>query len=271
MNFKGFHRTAKVMGIIAVAATLSGCGEVINEGNFGIERYWGGQYNQKPLTTGWNFNMFDDIYQVHGRETQLNVADVRPKDSRNVMLRDLDITLTYKVNPEKAIPFLLKTADITRDNEKDVYVLGEKVLTKDAQSYVSETIRKFTSEEILDNKSLVENTFATDFQEEVNRLYGKGTFEIVDVKFANVLVAESVEEKIQAVAMVNAEKEKNQAIQAILASREETLTRKAQTIKNAADKAGITVDELLNYEMIEVLRESNNPISLNISTRNSPK
>lgn len=61
-------------------------------------------------------------------------------------------------------------------------------------------------------------------------------------------MASSIEEKIQAVAMVTAEQEKNKAIQKVLESRQETLSKEASTIKNATDKGGLTVDQLLQYE-----------------------
>lgn len=270
MIFSKFVKTAKLMGVIAVAANLTGCGEVIDEGNFGIEKYWSGEYNAETFT-GWKGNLFDTIYEVYGREMLIPVENVRPKDKAGVMLKDLDLTVSVKINKDNAVSFILKTGDITKDKEYDAYSIGKKIVAKDAQSLIGETIRKFTSEEILDQKSEVERTFTADLQTELNKLYGKGTFEVIETRFANILVADIVEEKIQATAMINAEAEKNKAINAVLSSRLETLTKEANTIKEAAEKGGITVDQLLTYETIKAIRESgNNNVNVTIPLKNKP-
>ena len=71
--------------------------------------------------------------------------------------------------------------------------------------------------------------------------------------------------------MVTAEQEKNKAIQKVLESRQETLTKEAATIKNAADKGGLTVDQLLQYEMIKAIKDApNEKVNIQVSA-NKPK
>jgi len=55
--------------------------------------------------------------------------------------------------------------------------------------------------------------------------------------------------------MVAAERARNEATVAILESRQQSLTQEATVLKNAAAAAGISVDQLLQAELIKALRE----------------
>lgn len=266
MKLKSFVKGAKIVGAALIVANLTGCGNVVDEGNFAIEKHWGGSYNESAISQGFHFNIVDTIYQVYGKESLIKIEDVRPKDSNKILLKDLDLNISFRANKEGAIKFLLKTGDIKKYG--DMYYLGLNYVQKDAQSIIGRTVGKFSSEEILSDQQKVETTFKVDLQKELDELYGKNTFTVTEVKIANIRVADAVEEKIQAVAMVNAEQEKNKAIQRVLESREETLTKEASTIKNAADKGGLSVDQLLQYELIKVLKEGNSDkVNIQVSAK----
>ena len=96
MKLKNFARTATLVAAVSATALLTGCGQVIDEGNFGIEKYWGGEYNQESISQGYKFNILDSIYEVHGREMLLQIEDAKPKDKDRAMLEDLDLSISIK-------------------------------------------------------------------------------------------------------------------------------------------------------------------------------
>lgn len=271
---KGFTKTAKLVAAVGMAAALTGCGPVIDEGNFGIEKYWGGEYNTQPLLQGWHFNIFDTIYEVYAREMMIPIENAQPKDRNKAKLQDLDINIMVRANPAKAVEFLLKTGDLTTDPNSSRLLLGRTILAKDAQSTIGETIKKFTSEEILGDKKTVEEAFKRDFQGELDKLYGPETFIVNEVKFGNILAADFIEQKQQAISLLNAEKEKNDATMAVLASRKDTLAAEAKTLSQAAEQGGITVDQLLTYETIKAIKETPNSqvrMNMDVKANNTPK
>lgn len=258
------------MGAIIVAANLSGCGKVIDEGNFGIEKHWGGEYNSEVHGQGWVPNVWDTMYEVYGREMLITIQNAQPKDKDKAKLQDLDLTISVTANKKNAVPFLLKTGDLV---EKDGNILlGYNILTKDAQSMIGETVKKFSSEELLNDKKAVENAFQKDLQSELDKLYGKETFTVKEVKFGNILAAEFIEQKQQAIALLNAEAGKNEATMRVVESRQKALIAEAKVLSEAASQGNITVDQLLTYETIKVLRENpNQDVKLNMDVKNSPK
>lgn len=259
----------KLFFLALFSIILTGCGgTVVSQGNFAVEKYWGGAYNEEVHGMGYNYQFFDTLYEIYGKEHMLKIEDVRPKDKDSIMLKDLDLNISYKALKDGAVRFLLKTEDIVKNPELKVYILGSRVVQKDAQAVIGHTMRKFSSEELLDKPLDVENAYKQDLQKELDSLYGKNTFEIVEVKIANVQVAESVENKIQAIAAVKAETEKNAAIRKILETREDTLTKEARVISNAAAKGGITVDQLLSYETIKAMKEMDaSNLRVNVDTK----
>ena len=255
MKLKNFARTATLVAAVSATALLTGCGQVIDEGNFGIEKYWGGEYNQESISQGYKFNILDSIYEVHGREMLLQIEDAKPKDKDRAMLEDLDLSISIKTLKDGAIPFVLKTGDIVKIADKNTYMIGVNYVKKDAKSVLSNTIQKFTSEEMLDNTNAVEEAFKKDLQVELNKLYGKA-FSVEEVKISNIKVSKSIEEKIQAVSAVKAETEKNAAVMRVLASREAVLTQEATLLKRASEKTGVSIDSILQNEMIKAIRDS---------------
>lgn len=255
MKFKQFARTATLVASISAVAMLTGCGKVIDEGNFGIEKYWGGEYNTETLGTGFKVNVFDTIYEVYARENLIAIADAKPKDKNGAILEDLDLTVVVRALKEGAIPFVLKTGDIAPYN--DAFVIGSKYVQKDAQSVLGTTMQKFASEDMQKDKQPFEVEYKKDLQIELDKLYGKA-FVIEEVKVSSIKVSKLIEEKIQAISAVQAETAKNEAVMKILASRESVLTQEATLLKRASEKSGISVENILQNELIKAVRENNN-------------
>lgn len=234
--------------------TLTGCTR-IEEGNYGVLQNWDRSYVNAPVT-GVEFEVLGTLTEVYGRERLIQVQDVRPKDKENVMLQDLDLTVSFRSNPNKAVEFLRQRQDLVRPSDlRGVAVLGETYVRKDAQSVIGETVRRFTSEEILNNKRGLEEAFRTDLQQELDTLYGKDVFFIDEVKISNIIVAPSIEERIQAVALINAEKTKAEATARVLEVRQDIQTREMRLIAEVAKASGLTVDQVLEARRLDLLRD----------------
>ncbi len=243
-------------GVLTITGLITVCRSVvIDQGNFGIEKHWGGTYNTQPVEQGLKINTWDKIYEIYGREMLLKIENVRPKDKSGTLLEDLDLNVGIKVNKENAIPFLLKKGDIVYSEEKDAFLIGIDNVTKEARSASNETIRKFESEELIDKQSDVEETFKKDLQEVLNKKYGNDTFTVTDVKLANVVFAKSVEEKIQSVQNIKTEKTKALATEQILKVRNDILNKEVKGLKEIAVENNISFDQLLDYQKTRVLME----------------
>lgn len=245
---------------------LTGC-TFIDEGNFGVEKSWTNQLNDTPQT-GMTWTIFSSVKEVTHREFLLPVENVRPKDKMGVLLEDLDVSYTVKNLPAGSIRFYKERGDISCPANLSGCVIGVSYLKKDAAANIGNTIRNYDSAELLDDRKKIEEQLKTDFQKELNTLYGPDVFVVTEAKIASVQVAKSVEERIQAVALIASEKERSRATLAVLETRENTYQREFQTLVNASRNSGMSVDQALEYRRLEILRDlPGNSVNLNVDTR----
>lgn len=246
-------RIIKVLAALAIAATMSGC-VMIEEGNFGLEKSFDNQINDTPKY-GLQFAVLDSIVEVTKREFLLPVENVRPKDKMGVLLEDLDITYTMRLNPEGAIRFYKERGDLSCPPSMTGCVIGVNYLKKDAAANIGNTIRNYDSALLLDDRKVIEEQLKADFQKELNTLYGDDVFVVVEAKIAAVQVAKSVEERIQAVALIFSEKARAEATMTVLETREAILAKEFASLSNAAKAGGLTVDQALEYRRLDILRD----------------
>lgn len=279
--FKNFENSTKALMAVVMAMSLTGCGSaVIEQGNFSLSRTMlTGKYSQEANTSaGFTLGVISSQVEFNGKEIVVPIENIRPKDKDNVMLDDLDLNITYKVNPTKAQEFIVKTGDIIAADSKsssDAEVIGYHRMEIESKSLIGDTTKKFSSEQILDNSKNanglnLEDQFKVDLQQKMNDSYGKDTFEIVSVRIGTPKVSPIIEQKIQQIATIEAEKAKNNATNMVLENREKTLTKEYQVLVNSAKNSGLSIDQALEYEYMKIIKENDIPIQNNKIMKNKP-
>lgn len=271
-NNKFFRVGAGALVAAGLSMVLSGCGSSsVAQGNFGLAKTMiTGQIQDGVYTPGFNLGIISNIHEYYGREDMIKIDNIHPKDKDNVLLRDLDLIVTYKINPEKAKDFIIKTSDVV--SVDGVYHIGQVRLDRDARNIIGESVRLFSSIDILNSPKGLQEQFKKDLQANLDKEYGEQVFMIKDIKVSNILVAEAVEARIQSIALIDAETAKNDAIISILKGREKRLAAEAKILKTAADEAGLTVDQLLQSQLIDAIKEGNVHPQVTVqATTTSPK
>jgi hypothetical protein len=228
----------------------------VREGNFALRHSIFTQaYERAPLGPGLHVGVVSPVAEYHGREVLLPVEDIHPKDKSGVLLQDLDLVVSYRVNPARAAEFLVRTNDVAAPRGDPAAVLGRARVERAARQMIGPALRAFDSLELLGDPMPLERAFARDLQGELDREYGAGTLAVIDVKVANLRVAELVEQRVQSIALVEAERARNESTQAVLESRRHLLEAEGRMHARAAAEAGVTVPQLLRWESIRHLRE----------------
>jgi hypothetical protein len=241
----------KIMILALTCMTFAGCTcTAVREGNFGIKQSMLTRaYDHSPYNPGFHVVWFGDVDEMNGREILLQVEDIHPKDKSNILLKDLDLVVVYTVNKEKAADFLVRTSDVKDGN------LGTSRVDRAARQMIGPSVRHFESIEILNDPTKLQDQFKIDLQKSIDEDYGPDTLRIVDIKVANILVNDVIESRIQSAAILAAEKAKNEATMAVIESRQNALDKEATVLRHAADTAGITIDQLLQAELIKAIRD----------------
>lgn len=248
------NRLAKFAIFALAIATLAGCARP-SEGNFLVVRDSISKKYADRVNYGFEMTVLDDAFEIYGRDQLLTLSGdrIRPKDSEGVMVQNMEVTIVWRNTPEAVIPFVRKYGDMT--NKGSVYVVGENFIRNIAESEIGEVIKNYKSEALLNEKTTVSKAFSDHLQKILDEKFGQNTFVISEVRFANVLVAPSVEERMQAVALINAEKVKADATMRVLETRENTQLAEMQLLKRVSEKSGVSVDQILEARRLDILRD----------------
>jgi hypothetical protein len=241
----------KLIILALTCMTFAGCTcTAVREGNFGIKQnMFSRSYDHSPYNPGFYMVWFGYVDELNGREILLQVEDIHPKDKSNILLKDLDLVVVYTVNKDKAVDFLIRTSDLEKGN------LGANRVDRAARQMIGPSVRHFESIEILNDPTKLQDQFKVDLQKSIDEDYGPDTLRIVDVKVANILVSDVIESRIQSAAILAAEKAKNEATMAVIESRQLAMDKEATVLRHAADTAGISIDQLLQAELIKAIRD----------------
>ena len=142
--------------------------------------------------------------------------------------------------------------DVTKF-EDGSYSLGRTMVSKFAQRVASETIRGFSSSEMLDSPANVEDALRKKLQERLDKEYGAGLFEITGVNVANIQVSPVVEQRIAATAAQEASAAVARAQEESLAARASAEEKEAQSLANISRKTSVSVDQLLEARRINTI------------------
>lgn len=247
-----------VVGAIHTIAAF----DQIDQGNFGIGKSWSGQYQEQVIEEGFSYNPFTKVIKVDGRNNLVQIQDIRPKDSNGILLEDLDLSMTYNVNPNGAIEFIKKYRDLsTQTNEQgytsEYYTLGAVNIQKTAKRVAMEVIGDFASENLLNSPQPAEDALKEAVQTRLDEQFGSGLFQVESFTISNVKVSNIVEQRIQSIAAQKASADMAKAQLDSLAQRKQAEMAEAQSIVDVSKATGMAVQEILEVRRLALLREMN--------------
>jgi hypothetical protein len=122
------NNTLKVALVIVGLVSVSACTR-IETGHVGVRTDWNGNVEQELKGVGWHQTIWGHVDTYVANEMTLNLPNLKPQTKDRTTLEDMDLTITYYVNPA-AIPDLkirYKGRDtITDDGE--MYPMAQYVI-----------------------------------------------------------------------------------------------------------------------------------------------
>jgi regulator of protease activity HflC (stomatin/prohibitin superfamily) len=137
---------AGIIAIVLVALGLSSCGTV-ESGNVGI-RTTLGKVSAEEVEPGLYLGIpgVSAVQEFSAKEIGLDLNDMTPKARDNLSLRDLDVTVYYRVAPSAVAELYVKYAGLhTRDEGSRVYLPAHAMLTRLVRNAVYEQASRIDS------------------------------------------------------------------------------------------------------------------------------
>jgi hypothetical protein len=240
---------AILVAMFAASITV-GCTRV-DQGEFGIVKHFGGSVDDAPAGAGYNMTLFSSIETIDATEIRVPMKDLTPKDKDGVLFT-LDMTVTYKINPEKAVGFYKQTHEVDKIVENNIAnnVLGYRVLEDVVANSSTKAFNDFTVAEIGPRRSDIEQKMKEIIQAKIDARYADA-FQIVNVNINRTKLGDSVEQVLQSQAIAKSQRTLLDLQQQLAEKETDLLNKKFEGMKRISNTYGIPVERVMNYKVQE--------------------
>ena len=195
------HRVGRVLSIFFVIAfigvAVSTCG-TIESGNVGL-RTTLGKVSPDEIEPGLYLRLpgISSVYEFSGKEIAVDLNDLTPKAKDNLSLRDLDVTVYYKVKPSAITELYVKySAQHVRDEQSHVYLPAHAMLQRLARNIIYEETSRFDSLVMHTKRDELAIAISRGLQAELNK-NDKDIFTITRVVIRQLTTDPAIEKAIQ--------------------------------------------------------------------------
>lgn len=208
-----------VLVVGAVLGVLFSTSGTIQTGNVGVRTTLGiistdevgpGVYLKWPLITS--------MQEFSAKDIVIDMSDLTPKAKDNLSLRDMDVSIYYKTNPDRIADLASKYASQSARHDDGYYMPAYQLVWRIARNACYEEIARLDSLVIHTQREQLGLSIARKLQQELDKT-DAGTFTISRVVIRSVQTDPSIEQSIQQ-AVANQKKLEAMQVQTEIAKRE---------------------------------------------------
>lgn len=233
----------------AVLALLLTAGQftTISTGENGLYVGFDSQVKNEVLTPGINYDGFGSIKVFNTRKITVTANDLRPKTKDNTIMKEMDVTVTYSINPTSLYGFYTGY-DISNHGvgENGQIQLMATYIQRLITSSVNQSVDEFPALEVNSKLEQIQDTIKGNLSEALqkNGLGGKITIDSIIVGKADL--PDSLVESV------------NRVVAAQSANKEQQVKTETARLKAEENKAlaSTVTTQSLEYQRLEVLREA---------------
>lgn len=207
---------------IAAAATLAilvSTAGTIQTGNVGIKTTLG-LISEEEVQPGIYFKLplISTIQEFSAKDIAIDIADLTPKAKDNLSLRDMDVSIYYRTNPQFIAELSAKYASQSARHSDGYYMPAYELVWRIARNACYEEIAKLDSLVIHTQRDQLGAAIARKLQEELDTT-DRGVFFVSRVVVRSVQTDPSIEQSIQQ-AVANQKKLEAMQVQTEIAKKE---------------------------------------------------
>lgn len=235
------------VGLLGALVLTAGQFTTINTGENGLYTSFDGKVKNEVLTPGIKYDGFGNIKVFNTRKITVQANDLRPKTKDNTIMKDMDVVVTYSLEPTSLYEFYTNY-DMSNHGVADggQIQLMASYISRLITSAVNQSVDEFAALEVNSSLDRIQDTIKSNLNLalEKNNLAGK-------IKIDSV-VAVKADLPDDLVASVN------RVVAAQSANKEQKVKTETAQLKAEENKAlaSTVTSESLEYQRLEVLREA---------------
>ncbi len=151
--------------LILVVALAFMSAYTVESGNVAIERTLG-KVNHEELGQGLNFKMplLTDALEFSAKEIAIDINDLQPKAADNLSLRDLDVSVFYRVRPDRISELMVKYAASASRGADGVYLPAYGLVVREARSAIYQKVSEIDSLQLHKQRDLLQTSVLDELQ-----------------------------------------------------------------------------------------------------------
>jgi len=258
----------KILAALAVVMAMTACTRV-TDGEAGVRISYGGEYDQKELTTGYHQTMVGDVIKFPIRDLTVSVTDLKPLSSEKSALADLDVNIVYSINPASVSELYTRKARSFHAIDNGQVLLMHEYIKTLVNSAANKAIAKHKSLEVNDQRAQIETDIKDFIIERLKDEKLDTSVNISAVQIKNMLPNQDIlKSATDLVRSENDLKIKNNEIKIAMAEaeRQKALSANAgQSIAYMQAQAQLTIAEAVKLGKVQTIIIPSNMNSLMIA------
>ncbi len=156
------------LAIIAVIAFMSAY--TVETGNVAVERTLG-KVNHEEQLQGLNFKMpfVTTAIEYSAKEIAIDINDLTPKAADNLSLKDLDVSVFYRVPPDRVSELMVKYAAASGRGPDGIYLPAYGLVVREARSAIYEQVSEIDSLQLHKRREFLQTAVLEELQARLER------------------------------------------------------------------------------------------------------
>jgi hypothetical protein len=181
--------------VVLLASQMTGCG-VIHTGDVGMRTQFG-QVSSEPVPVGFYTAILSSVDEYTAKETFVALNGLKPRAHDNLTLKDLDVTVYYRMEPAKIPSFAMTHSGMSAKFDNDAFTRpGYILLSNVAQGVISDEVSKLDSLTLHQNRQTLEANIKKSLQTTLDGS-DKGYFDVTRVIVQAIQTDPAIEASIQ--------------------------------------------------------------------------
>lgn len=154
--------------LIAVVAFMSAY--TVETGNVAVERTLG-KVNHEEMLQGLNFKLpfLTNRIEFSAKEIAIDINDLTPKAADNLSLKDLDVSVFYRVPQDRISELMVKYAATAERGRDGIYLPAFGLVWREARSTIYEQVSEIDSLQLHKRREFLQTAVLTELQERLER------------------------------------------------------------------------------------------------------
>ena len=242
----------KTLLLIAMVFFVAACGR-IETGEVGVRIDFNKTVESGEMPPGIYFNPLSSVEHYSVKEIEIPIEDMTPKAKDNLSIRDLDLSVFYRVEPSMVADLYVKyTGQSKWDREVGVWLPASNLVARVAREAVFDTIADYESLTIHTKRETISSEIRQRLQAVLDQT-DKGAFQITRVVVRQMVTDPALEESIRAAVQMQKRVEAKREELNLAKAEADRLRVEAQGLADADRiRASALTPELLRLKELQV-------------------